>query len=701
MIRWTRQIKVVVTNSQEGASTADESGGPLEEIAFWRSRMLDLSGITDQLSLPKVKQIVATLEAAESSYLAPYLKLADMIQNSSVQATDNLRFLTILAGPCEKLEAATPADIPALFPPILQRIRFITMNSRFYQGDQIAGLIRKVNHSIIRRCSRSINLDDVYGDNVAAAVRVLKDSIACGARWRHETLVMRAQVNSAAADSGRRWDIDETSLFAQIDAFVQRCRGLLEVCEGQGQFARRALVVGEEDEEMPSFGGASGEVIRDALLDIERQFESLVKELRMASYDVLDVNASAWHSDLQRFANGVKELEMHTTKVFDRAAEQCATVGQGVELLESFYKLAKRPAIKQCADRNAMRVYDLFRRSMERVKQEFEAGRHAPPLRGDEPQYAGAALWARGLRQRVAQDWELLEGARYMRVPAEDKEAVRSNVEQLVTELDDYIMAQYRDGWMQDMEGETHETLMARLQVPLMSRVKPEEEEGGRDVRRRGRTRVTFLAVNFDPLLLKLFSEVHYWSKLSDMDVAVKVRRAPCAWATATALTPPLLFPCPPLPPSLSTTSTKSTRTVTACACSAATCWRWCGSTTASSRRSPTRSGACSASTFAAWTSASHRASPSSPGPPSPNPWTSFCARAGKSVRRCRTRCGPSRQRMPRCSACAVRWRARCWSSWRATTSMRWTSSCRPRSATWPPCAPASTTYTPPCGARW
>lgn len=39
--------------------------------------------------------------------------------------------------------------------------------------------------------------------------------------------------------SARPWNFETSNIFAQVDAFVQRCRDLLEVCEGQVQFSRK------------------------------------------------------------------------------------------------------------------------------------------------------------------------------------------------------------------------------------------------------------------------------------------------------------------------------------------------------------------------------------------------------------------------------------------------------------------------------
>ncbi len=78
MIHWTRQIKELLSN--QDAHETSENAGPLEEIEFWRSRCIDLSGISDQLAKPGVKKIETVLSLAKSSYVGPFMKLSKLIQ---------------------------------------------------------------------------------------------------------------------------------------------------------------------------------------------------------------------------------------------------------------------------------------------------------------------------------------------------------------------------------------------------------------------------------------------------------------------------------------------------------------------------------------------------------------------------------------------------------------------------------------------
>ena len=78
VVHWTRQIKEVLS-SQESMDSMDNSG-PLEEIGFWKERCEDLSGLTSQLNEPSMQRVVQIIDKAKSSYVAPFNKLARVIQ---------------------------------------------------------------------------------------------------------------------------------------------------------------------------------------------------------------------------------------------------------------------------------------------------------------------------------------------------------------------------------------------------------------------------------------------------------------------------------------------------------------------------------------------------------------------------------------------------------------------------------------------
>lgn len=510
---WTKQIKEVVSN-QETSHHVDNSG-PLEEIEFWRSRTLDLSGIRNQLDRPGVRNIVKVLQILDSSYLTPFQNLSDMIERGSIEANNNLKFLSTLQEPCERLANAEPNQIPAILPEVLNLIRMIWTVSKYYNTDQqLTNLLRKVSNQIIIQCSKKIDLDEIFHGDVVASMVTLRESKACGDAW-HECYerVVKAIRNDPSVGE---WDFDPSTngIFAQIDAFGQRCNNLMEVCEGQLQFARKCsgLARGQKAE-LPAFGGSRGAEIEKSLYEIEEAFDKHIERLAKLDYDILNVKATSWHNHYDIFKSGMKDLEVMMTNVFFVLAwEGATTVESGVEILESFNSLAIRAGMKQSIEKKTIEVYKMFANQIKLVKDEFSNHRLNPYLPQGHPRFAGQALWAKSLLARIEKDYKILTEATFLPTVTKAKETL----EQYYTQagiLEGYIRSLHMD-WDSDMKEHAAEgvQLQDRLNTPLIfnDTTAAEAKQGGVLANKASGRR---LVSNFDKHLLSVFAEVRYWEK--------------------------------------------------------------------------------------------------------------------------------------------------------------------------------------------
>ena len=135
------------------------------------------------------------------------------------------------------------------------------------------------------------------------------------------------------------WRLDKTTIFAQIEAFIQRCRDLLDLCECQMHFARWEDGVRTE---LPIFGGQRGPIINRMLTDIEVAFEKNLQELKKSQSIILNVKATTWHEVYNRFRSEIKDLEVKMTNVITYAFDAVRTVEQGVEVLDVYTHLSTR-----------------------------------------------------------------------------------------------------------------------------------------------------------------------------------------------------------------------------------------------------------------------------------------------------------------------------------------------------------------------
>jgi dynein heavy chain len=60
----------------------------------------------------------------------------------------------------------------------------------------------------------------------------------CGETWK--SFYLKTAHNVAQHTPNHSWNFNHSSIFVQMEAFVQRCKELIEICESQLQFGRKS-----------------------------------------------------------------------------------------------------------------------------------------------------------------------------------------------------------------------------------------------------------------------------------------------------------------------------------------------------------------------------------------------------------------------------------------------------------------------------
>ncbi|XP_048588102.1 dynein axonemal heavy chain 2 isoform X2 [Nematostella vectensis] len=246
-----------------------------------------------------------------------------------------------------------------------------------------------------------------------------------------------------------------------------------------------------EQSPLPCFHGVRGPEIVRNLLEIEATFEKNIQILKAVKKTILDVKATTWHDDFNRFRAGVKDLEVMVQNLIASAFETVTTVKEGVEILDIFQHLSTREAIRRTIDKKTVEVYQLFNEELNLVKKEFNTKTvDLPPLY---PKYAGSASWARMLKRRIDKSMNVLSKAFFLPQIGSGDE-IRTQYQQLAQALDEFVRKTFNE-WTATVDKDCGRL----LEIPLM---------------RRSAERAGTLDLNFDKVLLKLFNEIHYWEKL-------------------------------------------------------------------------------------------------------------------------------------------------------------------------------------------
>jgi dynein heavy chain len=360
VIHWTRQVRGALRKAEQldaaaggplggdgGGGGGPGNGGPLAEIAFWRQRADDLGGLDAQLASREVRDVAAVLVACGSGYLADFEAQRGAIAREAEAARDNVKFLSCLEAPCAELAAAAPAQVPALLPRVLSCVRIVwSLSGHYNTPARLVGLLRRIAAEVVARCAAAVRACSplvARGEaGVRAAVAALAECIAACEAVRG-CYDRTAAAVSRALPAARSWDdIDVTPVFPVVEAFLQRCRDLSEVCEAQLQFVPVAAppsaaagadqaagaAEGAPDRDaggggsaaaapesaaaavgrglvLPVFGGARGAEMEKSVGAIAASFQGLLAGLRRLDYDILDAKGLRWAQRLWFFGGVV------------------------------------------------------------------------------------------------------------------------------------------------------------------------------------------------------------------------------------------------------------------------------------------------------------------------------------------------------------------------------------------------------------
>ncbi|KPA83847.1 putative dynein heavy chain [Leptomonas pyrrhocoris] len=558
VIHWTRQIRTVVSERDTTAGDED-SAGPLEELQYWRARARDLGNIRTQLNREEVASVVRVLKEAKSLYyLEPFLSLRSDIERGTEEAYDNLRYLSTLNEPCERLAKAKLNEIPRVVQDVLKRIQLIFIFSKFYKKERIIRLLRMVSSEIISRCSSKINVRAVFAGDVKDSMKALEDSMVAGEAWLTECRRMLAATRRRLrVERGEKVEFDE-SFLNEMDGFVRhRCQNLKEICLSQLQFGFSAGADGEAvrsssvaradtnttslrhisrrtktsgfgreliaagaplsvpeldvvirspaelfEGRLPIFRGNKGPELESQLMDIQRAFKAKMEVLQHFTYNVLDVKSTQWVDDYRALKADVENLSVMMRQIITAAFDAVATVSMGAEVIEAFTLISKSEELLMQLDRNTDRVFRLFGQHLKAVQGDMQRffGR-SPPLFYRHPPLAGQAAWALFRLAFLSSEQASLHRC-YALPNSPDKDEALQQYDRLDRIFREYVRKAYNE-WIAAIPAKPAEMLDDCL---LLQR-----PGTGTDVEHP-----PLYDVNFPMDLLLLFAEARCWQRMGE-----------------------------------------------------------------------------------------------------------------------------------------------------------------------------------------
>lgn len=316
-----------------------------------------LHGIETQLDQADVQNIIKVLRASHSVYIKQIDALITDCHLEVEEAKSNIKYLYLLVQPCGQIDkASSPAEVPALLPRIINFIRYIWLNSPFYnRRDLITNLFRNLSNQIIRFCVSQTNVDSILQGNSRFGIKMCNMSIDCCLSYKAIYDIMSKNL---ASKSNIGWDLDNAMIFNHIDAFIERLNDLIDICESMIVFARL-----DEDEVIPRprFGGTNGVEFEKTAVNVESQFLQLLNSLKNDSKDlILNVHKNIWYTEVLKYRRTIQSLEETIQRLMSNAFQSVCNIEEALEVLNVILFYSYRSTIRKTYLAMVSKVWNMF-----------------------------------------------------------------------------------------------------------------------------------------------------------------------------------------------------------------------------------------------------------------------------------------------------------------------------------------------------
>ncbi|XP_026147559.1 dynein heavy chain 5, axonemal isoform X2 [Mastacembelus armatus] len=466
---WTKQIKQVLTESEQMRKEADDVG-PSAELEHWKRRMVTFNSLIEEVKCPEVKRTLGVLQVAKSRTLRTWRELDGDITVVANEAKDNVKYLYTLDKFFGPLEKCTPTNMLEHIPGLMTNIRMIHTVSLYYNtSERMTSLLLKVTNQMISACRSYLFEGVTHIWNHSRPVLLHRISECCKLNEEYQRSFHAVREKLRENPEKKQFDFSENYIFGKFEAF---CRRLEKIADMVSTLENLATLQNMKVE---------------GIEKIYVRYETIVSTTKNMTYDVLDHRKQEFYRDYADFQVQVQGLFQSLQSVLDIWFYQSLTTKQMLELLAVF---ESSPSARLDLRQHYLLLLQRYHRELEVLRKTYQRQSDKPPIGRNLPPVAGRILWCRQLFRKIESPMLILRKKLDILKGPEMTKVIQSYNRMAVVLLQ-YEML-HLQGWSQAAESVPH-----CLKAALL--VRHENKE---------------LFVNLDPVVLEVLQEALWMTKL-------------------------------------------------------------------------------------------------------------------------------------------------------------------------------------------
>ncbi|XP_039611018.1 dynein beta chain, flagellar outer arm-like [Polypterus senegalus] len=540
VIGWIKQVKVVL--NYDALAELEKHGtaaGIYQEEAVWEKHIQDLHSLNAQLDSEVAREILSSLELADSMYGRSFKNVRKDIEKALFQAEENLQYLSTLLRWCEPLKLAdSVSEILKYFPPLLHTLFLIWMHSSYYHQPKVfIHLVKLLSTEVI-----SIAAGIVGGDLLrepSQSYKQLKSALKVCATFRGTYLDVKAKADEmntkkieehihhmssiptdalwsaklygplSAKYSLRGWQFPGqekdgkndkwvnspwpshgADCFNRINFFMERCNDVLELVETIKHFQLLETVA--------RIGG-TGSDSQDAMVqEIHETYCRAMDVFTRKNGDILFTESNqSFEKAFFDFRITIKELEFQIAEVLQSDFQQTPTIGAQLRLLQVFEGISGRDLVQKHLKVKEQQLLSMLIDEVTQVKSSYQEMCRNACGRSLAPPTVNKLRCLKGLQDRISEPMHKLKDVLPHSLKGDFGWKLRHLYSDTMEELQRYEK-ETMDSWLQTAEMDLSQAIKKPLLV--ISDKKDELEDSPFSVE-----------LNLDPDFVLLLREANYF----------------------------------------------------------------------------------------------------------------------------------------------------------------------------------------------
>eukprot|EP00954_Amorphochlora_amoebiformis_P000853 65560-Amorphochlora_amoeboformis.AAC.1 len=239
---WINLIIDVLDNEQNKSRPVQT---PMGEINFWKDGNATLSGLYEQITMPKIRNFVKVLELAEVVAIDSFKKQLGKLMKRYVEAKDNVKFLSTLERHFKNLDSGKLSVMLDTIPSMMESLRM--------------------------------------------AIEKLKQAIAVLRKWYASFHEVKRQIAKDSENSGMaQWNFERKLLFDKTTYMAEACETLMNMVKTSHQF-RNFL-----GKELQNVTGDS-----KAIEKVRKEVDESLRPIRTLRFSIFDEMYNKMWRDVQ------------------------------------------------------------------------------------------------------------------------------------------------------------------------------------------------------------------------------------------------------------------------------------------------------------------------------------------------------------------------------------------------------------------